>query len=114
MPPGVSEDGMAWRRTAGIEIACSQLCVSLALLPLNDSAPVARSEADAMGIVDGSAIADFREARPVLTRRQILLAGAAGCATLAVLRYGTNTSAAVGAEQQFEVTHTDAEWRKLL
>jgi peptide-methionine (R)-S-oxide reductase len=49
----------------------------------------------------------------VLTRRQILLAGAAGCATFALLRYGTNTSAAVGADQ-FEVTHADAEWRKLL
>src|SRR5689334_24949873 len=111
MPPGVSDDGTAWRSIAGIEATCSQLCVSLALLPLNGSATITRSEADAVGIVDGSAIADFREARPVLTRRQILLAGAAGCATLAVLRYGTNTSA-VGAEQQFEVTHSDAEWRK--
>src|SRR5690349_8512700 len=75
MPPGASDDGTAWRSIAGIEATCSQLCVRLALLPLNGSATVTRSEADAVGIVDGSAIADFREARPVLTRRQILLAG---------------------------------------
>jgi peptide-methionine (R)-S-oxide reductase len=66
-------------------------------------------------MIDRSAAADSREARPVLTRRHLLLAGAAGCATFAFLRYGgaNGSAAAVGAET-FEVAHSDAEWRKLL
>ena len=51
----------------------------------------------------------------MLRRRDILLAGASGLAMLAALRYGlmTSTPAAL-ADETFEVTHSDAEWRKLL
>jgi peptide-methionine (R)-S-oxide reductase len=40
------------------------------------------------------------------------MAGASGLALLAVRRYGP--AQAVAAAETFEVTHTDAEWRKLL
>ena len=51
----------------------------------------------------------------MLRRRDILLAGASGLAVLAALRYGlmAPTPPALAAET-FEVTHSDAEWRKLL
>lgn len=48
----------------------------------------------------------------MLKRRTLLLAGAGGAAVLAAWRY--NLPAATAADQTFRVTHTDAEWRKLL
>jgi peptide-methionine (R)-S-oxide reductase len=51
----------------------------------------------------------------VLTRRDILLAAASGLAIVAALRYGlTAPTPPAMADESFEVTHTDAEWRKLL
>ena len=47
-----------------------------------------------------------------MKRRIFLMAGAGGLAILAARQYGL-TPPAVAAEK-FEVTHTDAEWRKLL
>ena len=48
----------------------------------------------------------------MLTRRHALYAGAAGLAALAIGRL-TRPHAAKAAAS-YEVTHTDAEWRKLL
>jgi peptide-methionine (R)-S-oxide reductase len=48
----------------------------------------------------------------MLTRRRILLAGAAGIAALALGRLLSPHRAE--AAKTYEVTHTDAEWRKLL
>ncbi len=49
----------------------------------------------------------------MLTRRQMLLYGASAAAVLVAARFlGTSADATGGAP--FEVTHTDAEWRKLL
>ena len=48
----------------------------------------------------------------MLTRRHALLAGAAGIAALALGRLTWPHSAE--AAKSYEVTHTDAEWRKLL
>ena len=48
----------------------------------------------------------------MLSRRHVLFAGAAGLA-LAGLRL-TRPHAATAATQTYEVSHTDAEWRKLL
>jgi peptide-methionine (R)-S-oxide reductase len=48
----------------------------------------------------------------MLTRRHIFAAGAAGIAALALARLGRPQPAK--AALTFEVTHTDAEWRKLL
>jgi peptide-methionine (R)-S-oxide reductase len=48
----------------------------------------------------------------LLTRRHFLLAGASGLAVIAVARLG-HAPAATAAET-FEVTRSDAEWRKLL
>lgn len=48
----------------------------------------------------------------MLTRRHIFAAGAAGVAALALARLGRPQPAK--AALTFEVTHTDAEWRKLL
>ena len=51
----------------------------------------------------------------MLRRRDILLAGASGLAMLAALRYGLMASMPPAlADEAFEVTHSDAEWRKLL
>jgi len=51
----------------------------------------------------------------VLRRRDVVLAGASGLALLAALRYGLMApTPAADAAETFEVTHTDAEWRKLL
>ena len=47
-----------------------------------------------------------------MKRRYFLFAGAGGLALLAARQYGV-TRPAVAAEH-FEVTHTDAEWKKLL
>jgi len=50
-------------------------------------------------------------------RRQFLLAGGAGLATLAMLPLRSLYAAAPGASRPvsaFEVTHTEQEWRKLL
>src|ERR1700686_1551727 len=41
------------------------------------------------------------------------MAGASGLAVFAIRRYGP-TPAAVAAAENFEVTHSDAEWRQLL
>ena len=51
----------------------------------------------------------------MLRRRDVLLAGASGLAITAALGYGlmTPTPPAL-ADETFEVTHSDAEWRKLL
>jgi len=59
--------------------------------------------------------AGFPGRRAVVRRRDILLAGASGVAILAALRFGlmTPTPPAM-ADETFEVSHTDAEWRKLL
>jgi len=48
----------------------------------------------------------------MLKRRNLLLAGIGGAALLAAWRY--SLPAATAADQNFRVTHTDAEWRKLL
>ncbi len=51
----------------------------------------------------------------MLRRRDVLLTGASGLALLATLRYGLMAPMpAADAAETFEVTHTDAEWRKLL
>ncbi|HEX6843469.1 MAG TPA: peptide-methionine (R)-S-oxide reductase MsrB [Stellaceae bacterium] len=51
----------------------------------------------------------------MLRRRDVLLAGASGVAILAALRYGLTASTPPAlADETFEVTHSDAEWRKLL
>jgi peptide-methionine (R)-S-oxide reductase len=51
----------------------------------------------------------------MLKRRDVLLAGASSAAVLAALRYGLMAPApSADAAETFEVTHTDAEWRKLL
>ena len=47
-----------------------------------------------------------------MKRRNLLLAGAGGLAILAARHYGLAPSAT--AAEKFEVTHTDAEWKKLL
>jgi peptide-methionine (R)-S-oxide reductase len=47
----------------------------------------------------------------MITRRQLIVRGAAG---LAALWGGAISSVRAFGSQQFEVTHTDAEWRKLL
>jgi peptide-methionine (R)-S-oxide reductase len=49
----------------------------------------------------------------MLTRRGALYAGVAGLAALAVTRF-TRAGAVRAAPHSYEVTHTDAEWRKLL
>jgi peptide-methionine (R)-S-oxide reductase len=49
----------------------------------------------------------------MLTRRHVFLAGAASVAALAMSRL-TWFRAATAATTTYEVTHTDAEWRKLL
>jgi peptide-methionine (R)-S-oxide reductase len=48
----------------------------------------------------------------MLTRRQNLIAAARGIALLAMARLGLGSPAK--AAETFEVTHTDAEWKKLL
>ena len=48
----------------------------------------------------------------MLKRRHLLMAGVGGLAVLAATRYLTPSSEA--ADERFSVTHTDAEWRKLL
>jgi peptide-methionine (R)-S-oxide reductase len=48
----------------------------------------------------------------LLKRRYVLMAGASGLAMLAIRRYGP--ARAVAAAENFEVTHSDAEWRQLL
>ena len=48
----------------------------------------------------------------MLTRRNLFLAGAAGIAALSVTRL--ERPYAAKAANNYEVTHTDAEWRKLL
>jgi peptide-methionine (R)-S-oxide reductase len=48
----------------------------------------------------------------VLTKRTLLAGIAVGSATFAALRLRTTTAAR--ADETFEVTHSDAEWRKLL
>ena len=48
----------------------------------------------------------------MLKRRHLLMATTGGLAALAVTRYLTPSSEA--ADERFPVTHTDAEWRKLL
>ena len=47
----------------------------------------------------------------MITRRRFVFVGAAG---IAAACGGSSFGASVGAEQKFEVTHTDAEWKKLL
>ena len=47
-----------------------------------------------------------------MKRRFLLLAGAGGLAILAARRYWPTSP--VAAAESFEVTHSDAEWRKLL
>ena len=48
----------------------------------------------------------------MLKRRYVLMAGASGLAILAIRRYGPGP--AVAAAENFEVSHSDAEWRQLL
>ena len=48
----------------------------------------------------------------MLTKRTLLAGIAVGSATFAALRLRTTTAAR--ADETFEVTHSDAEWRKLL
>jgi peptide-methionine (R)-S-oxide reductase len=50
----------------------------------------------------------------LLTRRHFLLAGASGLVAIAVARLSHTPAAAATAAETFEVTHSDAEWRKLL
>ena len=47
-----------------------------------------------------------------MKRRYFLMAGAGGLAILAARQYGLTPP--VAAAEKFEVTHSDAEWRKLL
>jgi peptide-methionine (R)-S-oxide reductase len=49
----------------------------------------------------------------MLTRRSLVLAGASALALIGASRLLSRPSAAISAET-FEVTHSDAEWRKLL
>jgi len=49
----------------------------------------------------------------MLTRRQALYAGAAGIAVVAFSRFGL-PGAVKATTHPYDVTHTDAEWRKLL
>jgi peptide-methionine (R)-S-oxide reductase len=50
----------------------------------------------------------------MLTRRHVFLAGAAALATAAIGRLTAFGSAKAATTTTYEVTHTDAEWRKLL
>ena len=47
----------------------------------------------------------------MITRRRLVIGGAAGLAVVCVRAFPGTTLLAI---DQFEVTHTDAEWRKLL
>jgi len=49
---------------------------------------------------------------PLITRRNLLLAGAAGCAVLAAARI--RPWSAARATESFEITHSDTEWRAML
>ena len=50
----------------------------------------------------------------MLTRRHVFLTGAAALASLAIGRLTWLRSAKATTATTYEVTHTDAEWRKLL
>ena len=59
----------------------------------------------------GQAAPSSRNERLRRRRRRFVFVGAAGNAAACG---GSSFGASVGAEQKFEVTHTDAEWKKLL
>ena len=50
----------------------------------------------------------------MITRRRLIVGGAAGAAATAFAFGSMWRTPAAGAAAEFEVTHTDAEWRKLL
>ena len=50
----------------------------------------------------------------MLTRRVVLTTGAVGAAMLLMRNWGGSSATAAAAAQVFPVTHTDAEWHKLL
>ena len=50
----------------------------------------------------------------MITRRDLIVGGVAGAAGAFGLSWRASSEGAAGAGTTFEVTHTDAEWRKLL